>query len=153
MQRFDEIELRPVPIMEIGGEAAAPPSGPVEALSPAPRGRRLLALITDLSMFLALSLALSPLLPVQRDALAMAGLAGFVVMTAYYYFVGSWLLWGKTVGASIFDVRIVAADDQAMSVREASLRFAGVIVSLLTAGIGFLAGVPDRMSGTRSIAG
>ena len=153
MQRFDEIELRPVPIMEAGADPAAAASETPGASDRAPAGHRLLALITDLSMFVALTLALSPLLPVQRDGLAIAGLAGFVLMTAYYYFVGSWLLWGKTVGASIFDVRIVAADDRAMSVQAASLRFGGLLLSLLTAGIGFLAGVPDRMSGTRSISG
>src|SRR6266568_4189927 len=98
--RFDELELEPVPLIE---EPIA-----VDDVSTAPRFKRLLALLTDLSLFLALALALSPLLPPARDAFAIASLAGFVVIVSYYYFVGTWLLLGKTIGGAIFDVRVVA---------------------------------------------
>lgn len=153
MQRFDEIELQSVPL---GGEAVADP-----ASDDAPRLRRLLALLTDLSMFTALTLALVPLLPSDPGRWdASLALAGFVLLSSYYYFVGSWLLWGKTVGGAIFDVRIVAGVSDAMSVKAASLRWAGMCASLLTAGIGFLSAalpsrqsLPDRISGTRCIAG
>jgi uncharacterized RDD family membrane protein YckC len=142
--RFDEMELDGLPIVE-------------EVRSDdAPRFRRLFALLTDISLFAALTLALAPLLPASRDAFAIASLAGFVIMVSYYYFVGSWLLWGKTIGGAIFDVRVVS---DAMTLRAASMRWIGMIASLLTAGIGFLfAALPsrrslaDRLSETRCVA-
>lgn len=158
--RFDEMELQSVPIpdaLEIPrAEATVAGASPA---ADAPRLRRLLALLTDLSLFAALALALSPLLPAKTSAVAISGLAGFVFMAAYYYFVGTWLLWGKTVGGAIFDVRVVARDDEAMSLSSASMRFVGVLASLLTGGLGFLfaalpdrLSLPDRMSGTRCLS-
>jgi uncharacterized RDD family membrane protein YckC len=145
--RFDELEL--------DGMAAAGGDEDVRT-DDAPRFRRLLALLTDLSLFAALTLALAPLLPPSRDAFAIASLAGFVIIVSYYYFVGSWLLWGKTIGGAIFDVRVVS---DAMTPRAATMRWLGMIVSMLTAGLGFLfAALPsrrslaDRLSSTRCIA-
>ena len=58
-----------------------------------------------------------------------------------------WLLWGKTVGGTIFDVKVIASDDASMALRRASLRWAGVMMSLVTGGIGFaLAAFPSRLS-------
>lgn len=156
MQRFDEVELEPVPLIEEPQAVAAP--SPVSLHDDAPRFRRLLALLTDLSLFAALSVALSPLLPMSRNAMSIAALASFVVLVSYYYFAGTWLLWGKTVGGAIFDVKVVA-DQHAMSFKTATLRYFGFVASLLTAGIGFaLAALPsrrslaDRLSSTRCIA-
>lgn len=162
MQRFDEIVLEPVPLIE---EPPATTAGalPAEAgtytRDAAPRFRRLFALLTDLSLFVALSLALSPLLPMTHSAVATGALAGFVIITSYYYCVGTWLLWGKTVGGAIFDVKVVGESNSSMSLKSATLRWLGVVVSLLTAGIGFLlAAFPsrrslaDRVSSTRCIA-
>lgn len=157
MQRFDEIELQAVPMIEDVG--AAPPGEIVMSTSDAPRFRRLLALLTDLSLFAALALALSPLLPATPNRVAIIALAGFVLVTSYYYFVGTWLLWGKTVGGAIFDVRIVSDDEEAMSLQAATMRWLALLLSLLTAGIGFAMAIlpsrrslPDRLSGTRSMA-
>ena len=145
MQRFDEMELRSVPL------GAEEPAVVAAAGDRAPVGRRILAFFADLSLFVALSLALSPLLPATRNLYAIAALGGFVLLTAYYYFVGSWLLWGKTVGGSIFDIRIAQTNDRAMSVKAASLRFAGMLLSIATAGLGFVFSVPDKISGTQSL--
>lgn len=157
MQRFDEIELQAVPMIEDVG--AAPPGEIVIRTSDAPRFRRLLALLTDLSLFAALALALSPLLPATPNRVAIVALAGFVLVTSYYYFVGTWLLWGKTVGGAIFDVRIVSDDEEAMSLKAATVRWLALLLSLLTAGIGFAMAIlpsrrslPDRLSGTRCMA-
>ena len=150
--RFDEVELRPVPTPDV----IETPAAAVEAPLPTSRVsvfRRMLALLTDLSLFLALALALSPLLPAGRDWTAIAALSGFVLLFSYYYFVGSWLLWGKTIGGAIFDVRVVtASDDAAMSLIAATMRWAGICASILTAGIGFLFSLPGRLSNTRCIA-
>ncbi len=150
--RFDEVELEAVLIPEVPPVVAAP------ATDDAPRWRRLLALLTDLSLFAALTLALSPLLPASPDWIALASLAGFVVVLSYYYFAGTWLLWGKTIGGTIFDVRVIA-DDGAMTLRDASMRWAAVYLSLVTCGLGFALAalpsrrsLPDRMSSTHCVA-
>jgi len=153
---FDEIELEAVPLAgDVTAMTAPPPAGPTH---PAPRFRRLLALLTDLSLFVALALALSPLLPAAQRWTTIAALAGFVVVISYYYFVGTWLLWGKTVGGAIFDVKVVPADALPMAFRNATLRWAGVYLSLATGGIGFALAalpsrrsLPDRMSATDCI--
>jgi uncharacterized RDD family membrane protein YckC len=149
MPRFDEVELEAVPL---GIETQ-----PETTDDAAPRGKRLMALLADLSLFAALTLALSPLLPQPPTWLHVAALAGFVVVMSYYYFVGSWMLWGKTIGGTIFDVR-VAANDGAMSLRAATLRWLALYLSLLTGGLGLLLAalpsrrsVPDRLSGTRCV--
>ena len=141
MPRFDEIELEPV--------VFDPPlqQEEIERAPAAPRHRRLLALLTDLSLFAALALALSPLLPPAPQWEAFVGLAGFVLVISYYYFVGAWLLWGKTIGGAIFDIKVIPADAGAMSLKNASLRWLGVCLSLLSGGIGFaLAALPFRVS-------
>lgn len=150
--RFDEVELEAVPLGVIEEEVT-----PVSETNEASRGRRLLALLTDLSLFAALALALSPLLPQPFALLPALALAGFVVVLSYYYFVGSWLLWGKTIGGAIFDVRVVA-DEGAMTLRDASMRWAAVYLSLATAGLGFMLAalpsrrsLPDRLSATKCV--
>jgi uncharacterized RDD family membrane protein YckC len=152
MARFDELEIEPV-ILE---EEETPDS---TAVSHASRFRRLVALLTDLSLFVALALALSPLLPNSRNWLAIAGLAGFVIVVSYYYFVGTWLLWGKTIGGTIFDVKVIAAGNDAMALKRTTLRWLGVFLSLITGGIGFALALlpsrlslPDRISGTRCVS-
>ena len=143
--RFDEIELEAVPLIENEPE-------PVAATDDAaPRGKRLLALLADLSLFAALALALSPLLPQPHTWIHIAALAGFVVVMSYYYFVGSWLLWGKTIGGNIFDVRVIA-NEGAMSLRAATLRWTALYLGLATAGIGLVFLLPDRMSDTRCVS-
>ena len=142
--KFDEVELESVPF-EIAATTTEPAAG-----ADAPRLKRLAALIIDLSLFAALALALSPLLPAARGPLAVGALAVFVVVVSYYYYAGSWLLWGKTIGGAIFDVRILPAHTArtpAMSLRSATLRWLGLYLSLATAGIGFLlAALPARRS-------
>jgi uncharacterized RDD family membrane protein YckC len=154
--RFDEVELEMVPL---GTEEVVAASAPVSVpAGEAPRMKRLLALLTDLSLFAALVLALSPLLPQPAGWKHYASLAGFVIVLSYYYFVGTWMLWGKTIGGAIFDVRVVAEDRGAMSLSSASARWAATYLSLALGGIGFLLAalpsrrsLPDRMSQTKCI--
>jgi uncharacterized RDD family membrane protein YckC len=150
--RFDELELEPV----IPEDVATPAAIDVTHAS---RLRRLLALLTDLSLFVALTLALSPLLPPSRNWPALASLAGFVIIVSYYYFVGTWLLWGKTIGGTIFDVKVIAAGNDSMALKRTTLRWLGVFLSLITVGIGFAMALlpsrlslPDRISGTRCVS-
>lgn len=157
--RFDEVELESV---SLGIEEEAPTPVVVEGLegngNAARRGKRFLALLTDLSLFAALVLALSPLLPEPPQWPHLAALAGFVVVLSYYYFVVTWMLWGKTIGGAIFDVRVVPGAERAMSLRDASLRWVAVYLSLATGGLGFMLAalpsrrsLPDRLSNTRCV--
>ena len=155
--RFDEMELESVPAIAEPVESAPPVDLDVDAADAAPRFRRLLALLTDLSLFLALALALSPLLPPVRDTFSIAALSGFVVIVSYYYFVGTWLLWGKTIGGAIFDVRVAG---EPMTLGRASRRWAGMFLSFATAGFGFLLALlpsrrslADRISATHCLRG
>lgn len=148
MARFDEIELQPAifEFTEVAAEAE-PAAARGAAPHPALRSRRCCALLTDLSLFLALALALSPLLPASMSWPSIAALGGFVVVVSFYYFVGSWLLWGKTIGGTIFDVKVIAAGEAAMPFKNAAQRWAGLYVSLASCGIGFaLAALPSRLS-------
>ena len=154
MRRFDEIELQSVPlVIEEPAAVAVTAAG-----SSASRLRRLFALLTDLSLFAAISLALLPLLPSPPGIGAVIALSGFVLVVSYYYFAGCWLLWGKTVGGAIFDVRVTSATDH-MSLRQASTRWAALLLSLATGGLGFLLAalpsrrsLPDLMSDTRCVS-
>lgn len=156
MARFDEIELEGLSQM---GATEQDADHPAEEVPGASRFRRLLTLLTDLSLFAALGLALSPLLPDSSRSIPIASLAGFVVLISFYYFVGSWMLWGKTIGGTIFDVRVVGTEHPAVALRLASRRWAGFCLSLLTGGLGFALAalpsrlsLPDRLSRTRCVA-
>lgn len=132
-------------------------------MRPASLLNRSLALVTDLSLFIALALALSPLLPpgsmFGAAAVPSGAMVLFIVLLSYYYFVLSWLIWGRTVGGSIFETRVVPAGGGAMDFGSASRRWAGTLLSILTAGLGFVPALlrghrslADRMSGTRAVA-
>jgi uncharacterized RDD family membrane protein YckC len=100
--RFDEIELQPG-TFDDADAPAHPASKPSSFL------RRGAALLTDLSLFAALGLALTPLLPSSMSAISIASLTGFLVIVAFYYFAGMRALWGRTIGGAIFDVRTAKA--------------------------------------------
>ena len=158
MPRFDEVELEAVPL----GIEEPVAAEPIETGDAAPRGKRMMALLADLSLFAALTLALSPLLPQPPTWMHIASLIGFVVVMSYYYFVGSWVLWGKTIGGTIFDVRVMANDgalSRTMSLRAATLRWLALYLSLATAGLGLMLALlpsrlslPDRLSSTRCVS-
>jgi uncharacterized RDD family membrane protein YckC len=112
--RFDEVELQSVPLEEV---AATQPATPRRSLV-----RHGLAILIDLSLFVALALALSPFLPQPASGIALTALGGFLLMLSFYYFVGAWMLWGKTVGGAIFDVRV-----EARTLRQATLRWASIV--------------------------
>jgi uncharacterized RDD family membrane protein YckC len=97
--RFDEVELQPA-AFDVDS-ATPPPAAPVHVSI----FRRFAALVIDMSLFAALALALSPLLPASMSAISIASLAGFLIIIAFYYFAGTRALWGRTIGGAIFDVR------------------------------------------------
>lgn len=166
MRRFDEVELVP----DAYGALSNPPAVAVPddntARRPASRLMRLLTLFTDLSLFAALGLVLSTLLAtrgewsdtIAREWPALLSLTGFLLLISYFYLVGCWLLWGKTVGGAIFDVRVVGQDCAGLGVSQATTRWIYSVISLLLGGLGFVIAIlpgarslPDRMSGTRCV--
>jgi uncharacterized RDD family membrane protein YckC len=162
--RFDEVELfkgsavqeEPVTGTE---EVELVPEHEIEPVVrvAASRSRRLLAFLTDASLFLALGLALSPLLDIRGTLnetllaapLAVTGFAAFLLLLSYYYFVATWVVWGKTVGGSIFDTRVAASNGFPIDVKSATIRWCGMLLSVLTGGLGFLIAI---FPGGRSLA-
>jgi uncharacterized RDD family membrane protein YckC len=100
--RFDEIELQSVTLDADSSATAPPPPSSISSFF-----RRSAALLIDLSLFAALGMALSPLLPSSMSVISIASLAGFLIIVAFYYFAGTRALWGRTIGGAIFDVRAV----------------------------------------------
>ena len=150
--RFDEMELEAVPLGLDEPAAAIPGSADATLL------RRALALLTDLSLFVALVVAILPLSPPVRLWHHNAAMGGFALVVSYYYFVGSWLLWGKTIGGVIFDVRVVGEPEGTITWAAASRRWTATLISLLLGGLGFMLAalpsrrsLPDRMSETRCV--
>ncbi|HVR43544.1 MAG TPA: RDD family protein [Thermoanaerobaculia bacterium] len=159
MPRFDEIELigegPPPPRPEPAPATHLPPGR--QPPRPAPLLRRILAFLTDLSLFVALALALSPILPQHATPLEtirgawipVGALLAFLVLLSFFYFVGSWSIWGRSIGGTIFETRIVAEGGSAITPAAASRRWAATLLSMLTAGAGF---VPALLPGHRSLA-
>jgi len=100
--RFDEIELQSVTLDSDSSTTAPPEHSLISSFF-----RRVAALLVDLSLFAALGMALSPLLPSSMSVISIASLAGFLIILAFYYFAGTRALWGRTIGGAIFDVRAV----------------------------------------------
>lgn len=168
--KFDELELfkgpdevpqgpRPVTM-----EAQEPPR--VAAAVPAPRWRRMFAFATDASLFIALALAMSPLLeirPTFESTLrgqwpALASFTAFILLLSFHYFVISWAVWGRTVGGSIFDTRVTSLEGSAIDFKSSSRRWVWMLASIATCGLGFVIAIlpggrslADRMSQSRSL--
>ncbi len=154
-QRFDQIELYREPGHQAPVVTFSPVPPPSSRHRPASRWKRLLAFLTDLSLFAALALAMSPLLPergdlattLDRDWPSLTAFATFLLMISFYYFAGCWLIWGKTVGGAIFDVRVVSGDGTPLSIAAASKRWLSIFAAVATLGIGFaMALLPRRQS-------
>ena len=89
---------------------------------------------------------------------ALASFAAFMLLLSFHYFVVSWSVWGRTVGGSIFDTRVASLDGTAIDFRSSALRWAWMLVSIATGGVGFLVALlpggrslADRMSQSRSL--
>lgn len=161
-RRFDEIELFPDSFPAEMVVHSAPVAAPDPATPSAPLGKRILTALADFTLFLALGLVLTPLLPQfgPENWSAWTSFAGFLLLVSFFYFVGSWLIWGRTVGGALFDIRIIGEDGEPATFDAAAKRWLAMLASLLTGGIGFTPALlpsrrsmADRISGTRAITG
>jgi len=138
----------------------SPTPPPVQA--PAPLARRLAALFYDLILLTAIWWCLGLL------AVALAGgeevrppynrlLTLALAASTYLYFVVSWMNGGQTVGMKSWRLIVRRADGGPLGYGQASLRFAGALLSLALGGLGFAwaavdregLALHDRLSGTR----
>lgn len=156
MDRFDEVTLRGAH-RERTTRIGSDPEGPGLV---APLWRRGLATIVDLSLLAALLFAFKPFYPPSGSILAWLSMAGFLLLFSLHYFVPSWMVWGRTLGAAILAVRVTSPDAAGVTFRRAARRWLGVVASVGTAGAGFLAALspsrrslPDRVSGTFVVRG
>jgi uncharacterized RDD family membrane protein YckC len=171
-RRFDEVELYPGTAPEVAVPLPDLTPGLIPVLAehsgPAPRYRRTLSFLTDASLFAALALALTPLIPdyidfrttFQEEWPAIGALTGFLVLVSFFYFLGSWLVWGRTIGGTIFDVRIETLEGAPPDFERALRRWGAMYFSVLSGGIGFLLALlpggrslADRFSQTRAVSG
>lgn len=168
--RFDEVDLFPELAASMVQDVPHVTATPLTSwLAPAPLYRRALTFLADSTLFLALFLALLPLCGVADSPPSLAtvlerwpqlsSVTAFLVLVSYFYFVGSWLVWGRTIGGAIFDVRVISDTGAPASVKGASKRWAGMMLSLLVGGSGFLAALlpgrrslADRLSRTKAIS-
>jgi uncharacterized RDD family membrane protein YckC len=63
---------------------------------------------------------------------------------AFFYFSYQWAVSGKTLGMAIFGIQVVTAEGGPIAGRRAVLRTVGLVLTLLTLGIGFLGIVYQR---------
>jgi uncharacterized RDD family membrane protein YckC len=121
--------------------------------------RRMIAFIIDFSLFIAAAIAMSPIIPEGEDAtIARLAVVGFLVIVSLYYLSLGWMVWGKTIGGAIMDIRVVSLSLGDVDLRRAARRWAGTMLSILTFGLGFVPALfgerkslADLMSGTRVV--
>ena len=108
-----------------------------------------------LSLLAALIFAFKPLFPPSGSVAGWTALIAFLILFSLYYFVSSWMVWKRTLGAGILAIRIDAEDRAGVTFRRALRRWVGTVVSVATVGLGFLLAtlpphrsLPDRMSDT-----
>ena len=110
--------------------------------------RRLAAVLYDGMLLIAIWMGAAALwIGFQGGEAASAGDGLFRVYlfaVAYAFFVGFWVIGGRTLGMQAWRLRLVGPDGQSISTRAATHRFVTAIVSWLPAGAGFLWALFDR---------
>jgi uncharacterized RDD family membrane protein YckC len=157
---------------EIAVEDVAPPAvehrrpAPVD-LVPASDGRRILATAIDLGLLAAinfavvyLTLALAGLTLNDIGQLPRSPIVGFFAILDGGYLVTFIAASGQTIGKMMTGIRVVKEDGQRVDIAGAFLRALGCVVSLLTAGLGYLPAfittdrraLQDRIARTRVVS-
>lgn len=160
----DEPRTKPAPV-------AAPDSSPVEPVATrpesdaAPPGRRATAALVDVGLVslidlvvLHFTLALCGLSFNDLHVLPLLPMAAFLLLLNGGYVVLFTATLGQTFGKMATSIEVVPDGRQKMDMRRALLRGAAMVISLLPAGLGWLAGLVgdhrglhDRLAGTRVV--
>jgi len=107
--------------------------------------RRLGAMLYDGILVLALWLAtLFPMVAFSNTAVYGANVQTLLFLELYAFFVFFWLSRGQTLGMLAWKLEIRTIDGQPLTLRQATLRFFGAIVSLACVGVGYLWILIDR---------
>lgn len=110
--------------------------------------RRLAAIVYDMLIILALSIAASGVLLTfsAGEAIAAGTLWYQLILAAIVagYFVISWWRRGQTIGMLAWRLRLLSADGSKVSLPQCLLRALAAAVSWLPAGLGFLWVLVDR---------
>lgn len=132
----------------------------------ASRSARLIAAAIDLVLLAAidgavvyLTLALARLERSDLATLPLIPLVLFFAILAGGYLIAFVAASGQTIGKMITGIRVIGDDGRRVDIRGACLRAAGCLVSLLTAGLGYLPALlnadgralHDRIAGTRVV--
>ena len=164
LEGFDE-ELNPIAETE-DAVAAAPPSAVAEVAAPAvaSRFRRIVAGCIDVLILAAVSVPFGAIVYATeadlRRPVVIALLCVAVLALAAFYIGSTVGVAGRTVGMMLQHLRIETLDGERPRPHHVALRGAGILVCVLSAGIGFLwifvsktgRGWHDMMSGTRVVA-
>lgn len=125
--------------------------------------RRLLAMLYDSLLVLALIFVLSVPLVILNEGEAIAAetawYRAYILVIAGGYFAGFWRHGGQTLGMKSWRIRLISMDGGAVDTRRALIRVAAALLSWLPAGAGYLWSLVDRdglawhdrLSGTRLI--
>ena len=158
--------LHVAPERDVHKAPKVPATGAAE-LVPASRNARVAAAFIDLVLLgvidgavLYLTLALARLDPAAIAALPVIPLLLFFAILDGGYLIAFVAAGGQTIGKMIGGIRVVGEDGRRVDVGRACLRAVGCLLSLLTAGLGYLPAllsadgraVQDRISGTRVVS-
>jgi len=163
---IDVAELHVAPERDVHKAPKVPATGAAD-LAPASRNARLAAAFIDLVLLgvidgavLYLTLALARLDPAAIAALPVIPLLLFFAILDGGYLIAFVAAGGQTIGKMIAGIRVVGEDGRRVDIGGACLRAVGCLLSLLTAGLGYLPAllsadgraVQDRISGTRVVS-
>ena len=128
--------------------------------APAGLPRRLGAMLYDALLVLALWLfTLFPLVAIANAAVAGAAVQSLVFVEMFAFSAYFWVARGQTLGMLAWHLHVVSADGNALTLRQALLRFIGGLLSVATLGLGFIWQLfdphrrswPDLISNTRIV--
>lgn len=138
----------------MSGSEATPPAGFV---------RRLLAIVYDLILLLAvLYVAMGALLLITAGAANQPGspwLSAYLLLVSFIFYGWFWIKGGQTLGLRSWRLRVEEGDGRPLTWGVAMLRFSLGLLTCLPLGIGFLwmlldrehRTLYDRLSGTRVV--
>ncbi len=108
--------------------------------------RRLAAAMYDGFLLLALYFILGWVLVLLNDGAAVEGpwMFWFLIFVAWAFFAKFWCYPGQTLGMQVWKMKLVSENDQAVTLRQASVRFLLSLVSWAAFGLGFLWCLVDK---------